>query len=1036
MRPLTITMSAFGPFAKETVIDLSALGDSGLFLITGDTGAGKTTIFDAITYALYGASSGGIREPKMLRSDFSNADTETFVEMTFIYRGAHYTIRRSPEYLRPRKRGKGETKKPAEATLILPSGKVLTTVATVNQKIEEILGVSLAQFTQIAMIAQGEFRKLLSAETKDRSEIFRRIFNTEIYKNLQDSLKQKASELESDYQQLQASLLQITQDIVWPQGTDDYSAAQLVDGTLGDLQQLFAHLEKIISDDEEQQQLLSQQKNELTQQLSALEGIISTQEELARQFQQLQQAQNRHQALLQQEAAFKRQQKQLAAAERAALIEKSESRYQQLQHNYDELTAAISALKSTLADSSMQLTQASGELKQTAPDEERLRQLRAQSSLLGQQLPAYDQLAEQQQKLLQLKHKLQICHEAYQKLQQQQLMLQKQYDELNAQLTASNNLGEELLQAQNRLEKAQQQVAEWQKLLDQLAQWQNIQEQLLAKQQQYLAAQAEFQNKQSLYSQLQAAFLDSQAGILAGMLRPGSPCPVCGSLDHPHPAALAQEQSTKEAVDAASAAMEEARSNSSELSRQANQLLTTASFIEKNLIAGYGSDNLQRLMEEAPQQLRALHEQAAAAAADLATMETAAQTRQQQAQQLAETERSIADIAERMQRGTSIIDEYTLEIERINAQITTQQLTLQYPDKASAQQHYDSLTADIAAIEQRLAVIKDRYESINNSYIEQTARLAEREATAQTTAQQRQEAYEAYQAALKQQNFPDEAAYQQALLAPDAIRKLRTEITDYQTELAKSAALISELNRVLTGKSLTDNDSLLNEKQRLTAALEQLEHQDKLLYSRLSNNQQCLAKLRANHSKYTAAGQRLAQMLDLSKTANGQLTGKRKLSFERYVQAVYFQQIINEANKRLILMTEGQYQLLRREESSGNSQMGLDLDILDHLTGKRRDVRTLSGGESFQAALAMALGLSDVIQSYSGGVQIDAMFIDEGFGSLSEGAREKAIMILNKLSGNNRLVGIISHVSELREMIDRQLVVKKSTQGSTVLLQI
>ena len=501
MRPLTITMSAFGPFAKETVIDLSALGDSGLFLITGDTGAGKTTIFDAITYALYGASSGGIREPKMLRSDFANADTETFVEMTFIYRGAHYTIRRSPEYLRPRKRGKGETKKPAEATLILPSGKVLTTVATVNQKIEEILGVSLAQFTQIAMIAQGEFRKLLSAETKDRSEIFRRIFNTEIYKNLQDSLKQKASELESDYQQLQASLLQITQDIVWPQGTDDYSAAQLADGTLGDLQQLFAHLENIIRDDEEQQQLLSQQKNELTQQLSALEGIISTQEELARQFQQLQQAQNRHQALLQQEAVFKQQQEQLAAAERAALIEKSESRYQQLQHNYDELTAAISALKSTLADSSMQLTQANGELKQTAPDEERLRQLRSQSSLLGHQLPAYDQLAEQQQKLLQLKHKLQICHEAYQKLQQQQLMLQKQYDELNAQLTASNNLGEELLQAQNRLEKAQQQVAEWQKILDQLAQWQNIHEQLLAKQQQYLAAQAEFQNKQSLYSQ-------------------------------------------------------------------------------------------------------------------------------------------------------------------------------------------------------------------------------------------------------------------------------------------------------------------------------------------------------------------------------------------------------------------------------------------------------------------------------------------------------------------------------------------------------
>ncbi|MBS1348206.1 MAG: SMC family ATPase, partial [Firmicutes bacterium] len=267
------------------------------------------------------------------------------------------------------------------------------------------------------------------------------------------------------------------------------------------------------------------------------------------------------------------------------------------------------------------------------------------------------------------------------------------------------------------------------------------------------------------------------------------------------------------------------------------------------------------------------------------------------------------------------------------------------------------------------------------------------------------------------------------------IKTLREDIANHKTELAKINALIEGLQKNLQDKTLEDITLLNNQRQQLVAIKEQLDIEDKEIYSRLSNNKNCLANIQAYQEKYTAVGQQLAQMLDLAKTANGQLTGKRKLSFERYIQAVYFQQIITEANKRLLMMTDGQYQLLRREEGYGNSQMGLDLDILDHLTGKKRDVRTLSGGESFHASLAMALGLSDIIQRYSGGVQMDTMFIDEGFGSLDSDSLEKAINILNQLSGNNRLIGIISHVSELRERIDRQLIVSKSAVGSTVKVQ-
>ena len=1037
MRPLKITMSAFGPFAKETIIDMASLGDNGLFLITGDTGAGKTTIFDAITFALYGTSSGGVREPKTLRSDFATAETETFVELAFTYRDECYTIRRSPEYLRPRKRGSGETKKAAEATLTLPNGSVITTIATVNKKIEEILGISLAQFTQIAMIAQGDFMKLLRAETKDRSDIFRKIFNTDIYKQFQDHIKQKTADLENRYQDIHKGLLQFARGITYNANSPLAEKLQTItaNDNIGEIDQLITHLTAVISEDEAQQQQLSYQKNSLGQQITAVEKTLAYQGELAQQFKQLQQAQNRYQELVALDNLFTYKQDQLAIAEQATQVQGPEKRYLELQAQQKELLAAISVLDSELKITERNLNNLNIELQKANDNEPYINELRSKSNLLSQQLPAYDELAANQQELAQNQQNLAKYQRGYQRLADKHQTLLEQQSALKQAIGGLSNIEAELITAQVELEKAQATVAAREKLLAELAKWQQLHQQLLATQQLVAEANKRFTAKSSRYTIVQAAFLNSQAGILASTLKEGVPCPVCGSTAHPQPTPIPQEQYSKDMVDAAFTAMEEAREDSSQLSIKAQNLLTENNLREQTLCAEYQTTDIQQLFNDAPQQLTEAQTLAALAEDKIELLTKQEADYHTKSAQLATIEAELNETNERLQNGAEVLASLKIEIERLDAQIAAQSKALSYPDKASAQKAYLELSGQIAQQEQLLAQTKQKYETANSKSVEQKARLQERQNTLARTIAEMQQSYAEYQTMLKEKGFASEAAYHQAVMADAEIKTLREDIANHTTELAKINAFIDGLQKNLQDKTLEDITLLNNQRQQLVAIKEQLDIEDKEIYSRLSNNKNCLTNIQAYQEKYAAVGQQLAQMLDLAKTANGQLTGKRKLSFERYIQAVYFQQIIIEANKRLLMMTDGQYQLLRREEGYGNSQMGLDLDILDHLTGKKRDVRTLSGGESFQASLAMALGLSDIIQRYSGGVQMDTMFIDEGFGSLDSYSLEKAIDILNQLSGNNRLIGIISHVSELRERIDRQLIVNKTAVGSTVKVQ-
>ena len=730
MRPLHLTMSAFGPYAEVCALDFTLLGERGLYLITGDTGAGKTTIFDAIAFALYGEASGDNRSPAMLRSKYAAPERETYVELRFAYHGKEYTVRRSPEYDRPKQRGAGLTSQKAEAVLSYPDERALVGWRAVTEAVEkEIMGITRAQFVQVAMIAQGDFLRLLLAKTEERQDIFRRIFNTELYQVFQDRLKRDANALAARQRELGRGIEQYVNGIVYDENKP------LTPQPLPETLQLLADIN---TRDTELLRENSAALADFAKQLEALNQAIG----------KAQQDQRARAALHTAESSLPEQLRQRADA--LALLEKERAR----QPERDGLQKSIVQLEAVL------------------PKFEQLRRLRTQ---------------------------LQSAQEQYRRISE-----------------ASSK------------------------------------------------ARAE-------YERLYKAYLDAHAGILARALVPGTPCPVCGATEHPCPAVLQGNAPDR-------TALKQAKATAARMEREAREASDSAA---------------------------ALLGQVSAKEAEL---------------------------------------------------------TGPCPDEASA-------------------LLREQ----------------------------------------KRKKTELEKALTGAQMALD---KLNAAVTGTQSQIAT-------LRQQLENTQPVDLNALREKKTACQSAQAQLTGQNENIAVRRRTNAAVQKNISAGAAALRDVEERLKWMKALSDTANGDIAGKEKLKLETYIQIAYFDRIIARANTRLMVMTGAQYELKRRGAAGRQSQSGLDLDVTDHYNGTRRDVKTLSGGESFMASLSLALGLSDEIQSYAGGIRLDAMFIDEGFGSLDESTLSQAMRALLGVAESNRLVGIISHVGEMKEKIDRQIVVTKERAGGS-----
>ena len=934
MRPLRLTLSAFGPYAAETTLDLEKLGKGGLYLITGDTGAGKTTLFDAITYALYDHSSSGIREGSMLRCKYADDKTPTFVELEFEVHGVRYTVRRNPEYQRPKARGEGMTTEKADATLTYPDTRPPVTKAKdVTAAVQEIIGLDYNQFSQIVLIAQGQFTKLLNASTEERSRIFRKLFRTQRYAQLQERLQAEAAALNQQRTAQNAKL----------------------DSLLSGLQ--FA------PDDPDAEALRALCAQTVPETALALLDALT-----ARQAAALEEAGT---ALQTTEAQLNTVQQQLGAAAQAQQLA------QQLAARQAELAAAKPALDA-----------ARTEADRHAGDAAQLDALTAQVTQAQTALAAYDALDA-------LCRQQNEARDAARLAAAQAKKRRTQLDSLNAELAAAESAlaaladaDTRLLALQNHSAQLAQRSAALEKLEQRLADCQRQAKTAHTAQESYRTAATAQDEAHARRDALERAFLDAQAGLLAENLVEGTPCPVCGSTHHPARALLPHTAPTQAQVEAARQTAAAADRQAQDASAAAQRAMAAANEAKASL-----RRDAETLLPErftTPEgtvpltfalMTNVLAEERAALQTEQA--DCAARCRQSEADCRRKAQLEADRQAKTRQRPA--LEQAAAEADRsaaaqnasadaLEGQIAQRRAALPYPQRADAQAALDKLEADRRALR-----------------------------TGMETAQRK----------LKQ-------AEQSVAAAEAAVEALTAQQTAAQKELPACSA------EELTARQAT-----------LTAARETLRSREKQLSAQLLPNRKTAAQYRAAAEARQALESRWQWVSALAATAGGTLTSKQKIKLEAYIQMNYLDRILRYANTRLMQMTAGQYELERIGAENQRSQSGLDLGVIDHYNGTRRSVKTLSGGESFKASLALALGLSDEVQSSAGGIRLDTLFLDEGFGSLDEESLELAIRVLSGLTEGDRLVGIISHVGALKDRIDRQVVVHKArTGGSTVELRV
>ena len=915
MTPKKLTMTAFGPYLEETVIDFERFSRNGLFLITGDTGAGKTTIFDAIAFALYGEPSGDFRSVSMLHSKGVPQTTPTKITFDFGYAGKDYRVERVLRYTRPRKADAVPVLK-AEAALFLPDGSVLDRPSEVNDTIETVLGLSLTQFRQISMIAQGDFLKLLHATTQDRIKIFRQLFGTEPYQKLQDRLRTASSQAEREWEECRRGIFQEIERLSLPEEDPDEEVLNNIRNQAEPTDLIYPLLDRVL----QRETLRGEQLGETSQDLQAKIDRCNTQK---------------------------------------GTLESRDRNLLQLDQYQKDLSALDPQMK-TLAEKR-------DACRLRLPEAESARE---QELTIKQTLPQYDLLENRRSELKTNEARLSRLSEI---IPQNREMLAKYIQSMDQDKETVSQLEEQLKQEPDLL-LSQQKLQQEEDALNSLSQayrdYREADKIFRDAQAEFMARHREAEQAAQDYRVLNDRFLTAQAGILAKDLKDGLPCPVCGSLHHPSPAALSEEAPSeshlKEAQkqrDASEQAQSEASAAAGRFQGILNQRRERLSS-ESSALFGE-SVPPEQLPEQIALRQKTLQNSQNDLSDALNTLRNARTKLEDLQRDFPRREEQRENMLEKLHRQEVDHSSMKTSADRLQEEVRKLEETLPYPDRKNAEQAMEQFKSQAGSIEDALKTA------------EEDLRVSE--------------------------------ARQKELLGK--VQALRTSL-----EKAPDLTLDSVMAEL---------DALTKEKN----VLAELQQKNRLMVALWS---QVRDTLLVRNEQYHTLGARFTQLRTLSDTASGTLSGKEKIMLETYIQMKYFDRILRRANTRFMVMSDGQYELKRKESADSlRTNSGLDLNVIDHYNGGERDVRTLSGGESFQASLSLALGLSEEIQSTAGGIQLDSMFIDEGFGTLDDDALQKAMDALVRLADGNRMVGIISHVSELRDRIDQQIVVRKDRTGGS-----
>ena len=898
MKPLKLTMSAFGPYAGRTEIDWEKVSSQGLFLITGDTGAGKTTIFDAITFALYGEASGEVRDAGMFRSKYAPNEIPTFVELTFLYRGKEYRVKRNPEYLRPKGRGTGFTTQKADAELIFPDERPPVTKAKdVTKAITELLGLDYRQFTQIAMIAQGDFQKLLLAGTTERSEIIRQIFHTGIYKDIQYKLKDAERSAFNEYSEVKRSIVQSLGGVSCD--------ADSLEG------QEFTELKK------------KKFEGSVERGLEVLAEMIQTMQNV---LEEMNQQENMLLAQIQQE-------NQLLGKARQE----------------KEVKEALEAQRKCLENAVPEKILAKETWENTRNHGEKIEQFNEEIRQTKERIKSHQTLQNEQKKLSDLEESLK---QLISQIELKQTKLEKiniSYENGKKEIETLKDVGEEREKISSQKEKMERQEDDVEALLKKIQQRMLLQEQ-------YRKAVEERNEAREHYQSLEQLFLDAQAGILAKDLEEGKACPVCGSVHHPILAKLPNKVPKKSQLDKEKKMLSEKEAEVVNLSAQIASLQVGIG--EKLVELQWEEENLDELKQQIAKEISVFTEQL--------------EKNKKKSDRKAVLEKEIPKAEKQKKDLEIVIQNAALDRERVKVSMEKQKEIVDKISEQLAGESFDLLLQKVKKCEEQMSEL----------------------------AKEQKEAEEAY-------------------------HKAQTRVKEIQSS-------IQTLEGQMKEESVEDVEVLEAKKAQLTQTYQEISVKTSEIYSVLKNNKEIYSAVSSRQKEITQIEKRYIWIKSLADTANGTLSGKQKIELETYVQMSYLDRILRRANFRLLTMTGSQYELKRQGESSNKREKaGLELNVIDHYNGSERSVKTLSGGESFKASLSLALGLADEIQAQAGGIRLDAMFVDEGFGSLDEESLNQAMKALHGLADGKRMVGIISHVAELKDRIENKIVItkKRSKEG-------
>lgn len=1043
MKIKKLIVSAFGPYATEQELDFEKyLDNQNMFVITGNTGAGKTTIFDAINFVLYGEASGSERDGKSLRSDFADSSTKTEVKLWFSLKNKDYYIKRSPQYFRSKQRGEGLTENKAEAELIYDD-KTITGTKEVTRQVEEILGITCEQFKQLVMIPQGEFKKLLNSDSDKKEEIFRKIFGTKVFSDIQNNIKTEANSLKKSIEEVlrdrenKIKSFQLRKD-------DDLLNSLILNKDLN-IELILEEFVKSIDADKEEDRILKEKEDNIKSKLDNLSKELVLGKEANKKLETLEKYKIDFERLNALKESFKLKEEELRYAKKAVTALNYEEKYIEKKRILDRIRKNLSISIENLNKLKIHLEKAKVDFKKEV-EKEPIR------NELNKRIDEIQGLKEKTLVYKENSEKLNLLKASYTKIKERIENIKKEIDEKTKLLIEINNeiniiqslkeeaskLDIESLNYKAKEEKLNTLKLSIDKLINELSKEKKLRED-------YEVLNNNYINKRKIYEALDESFRNNLAGILAKNLEEGKECPVCGSISHPNLAKLEDKDISEDEVKKAK--LEE------EASRKKMEVSLTNLTKIKAEINSLKNDNINKLFkeifnEELEEDISLSFNKVYKELISVEEILNNITLKKKEVDKeilkelnLSKKKSEIENLNEALRKE---LEEKNNELLLREGEVKTQEANLNniVNDFKGSIKSIEELNLEEKDISNKLKALKEAYEKSELDLKNIKTEFDKENGNKDTLEKQEKEADTEYNNCVAEfkdkvlslgfENYKD---YISKRKQESEIEVLENEIQKYNVDLSNANKLYSLTLEECKNIKFVDIKSIEVSIEEVNKERVYINNLLKEVYLRINQNtkilEDCLSfnkKIETQEEKYKTIGR-------LSKIINGD--NPRKISFERYVLAAYFEDIISAANIRFSKMTNSRFELLRKEEVGDKRKgQGLDLEVYDNYTGKSRDVKTLSGGESFKASLAMALGLSDVVQRYSGGIQLDTIFIDEGFGTLDPESLDIAIETLIDLQDNGRVVGIISHVQELKDRIEVKLEVTSTNQGSKVEFRI